>query len=541
MAGKSALSRKNVADQLSAQIESLQEGFQRLSRAATLKDLAGQFLGVVRPIFRTARIDVLYRPVHSAVWQTVVDGGAKGVEHLDGLPRQEVTWTCSVHETSTSLCIVQKLVDTSTIGVVLVQNDRDLEYSELDLVSLRLFVHLFDNAYQELLHRLSEKELIFSLNHRVLQLNSLIDTGIEVSKLSQEASPHRLALVRAASLTNASKGVVRVTKNKVLKEEFFFPNRFPLRSKARNGNRIATSFRFGEDTYAFKLFEKESRRGILPFDETDQLLLDALARQVHASLENRYLHHQALEKQRIEQDIAVAASIQQKILPRSLPAIEGYDVAGINIPSKSVGGDYYDCIPLSDGKFALVIADVAGKGIPAALLVSSFHAYLSAYIESTIPLVELAQRLNQVIFRASTDDKFITAFIALLTPETGEIEILNAGHNPAYLLKTDNSVEALTAGGIPLGMLEMEFPFQVEKFMIEKGERLLLYTDGITEATDERNRFYESRSPLDRFLAHHKPDRATTFIDDLIDDIKRFTGSAPQSDDITALYLFRTP
>lgn len=213
--------------------------------------------------------------------------------------------------------------------------------------------------------------------------------------------------------------------------------------------RISSSFTFGENTYTFELYDKESRAGILPFEETDQLLLDALARQVHASLENRYLHQQALEKQKIEQEIAVAALIQQRILPASLPEIDGYDVAGINIPSKSVGGDYYDCIPLADGRFALVIADVAGKGVPAALLVSSLHAYFSAYLQSGMSLVEIMVRLNRVICQASTDDKFITAFIALLTPGTGEVEAINGGHNPVYWLRVDKTVDELNRGRPP--------------------------------------------------------------------------------------------
>jgi sigma-B regulation protein RsbU (phosphoserine phosphatase) len=267
--------------------------------------------------------------------------------------------------------------------------------------------------------------------------------------------------------------------------------------------------------------------------------LDALARQVHASLENRYLLQQMLEKQKIEQDIAVAASIQQRILPESLPAIEGYDIHGVNIPSKSVGGDYYDCIPLPDGRFALVIADVAGKGVPAALLVSSFHAYLTAYLEASIPLVELARRLNRVISRASTEDKFITAYLALLTPGTGTIESVNAGHNPVYLRRADGSLLELTQGGIPLGMLDMDFPYQSETLTLEKGERLLLYTDGIPEATNGQQRLYEEDFPLKEYVCGRVPPRAETFIQELIADVKKFTGAAPQNDDITALYLVK--
>ena len=540
MAIKKRVSQDTLADQLSHQIESLQDGFRKLSKAATLKDLAVQFVGVVQGMFPGADIDLVYRPDKSVQWQRIIDSGAGDVEKFLALPSGQASSACSVDEISKRICMVQRLVDKSSIGVVLARKRPRTKYSDVDVVSLRLFIHLFDNAYQELLYRRNEKELIFSLNHRVLQLNSLIDTGIEVSRLDQNASPQQLALERAAALTNASKGVLRVTSGGHLKEEIYFPDGLLVQHTVSKTNRIASSFTFAENTYTFELFEKESRSGILPFEDTDQLLLDALARQVHASLENRYLHEQALEKQKFEQDMAVAAAIQKRILPTSLPVIKGYDVAGINIPSKSVGGDYYDCIPLRDGRYALVIADVAGKGVPAALLVSSLHAYLSAYLESTISLAQLAQRLNKVIFRASTDDKFITAFVALLSPETGEIELLNAGHNPAYLLRNDGNVQEFRAAGLPLGMLDVDFPLKSEHVSLEKGERLLLYTDGITEASDEREEFYDVHSPLREFFIHHKPDRAAVFIADLISDIKKFTASAAQSDDITALYLQRT-
>lgn len=527
-----------IADSLSNRVAAFQEGFKNQAKLSGVKDLASQFVSVVRGILPAADIDVLHQHGDSSQWTMLVDSGAGGVDRLKKLARQRSKAAQSYDESERNLCILQRLADKTSLGVV-VRKSGAKSFSVVDTASLRLYVHLFDNAYREVLYRRSEKGLIFSLNHRVLQLNSLIDTGIEVSKLDQHASPHQLALERAASLTNASKGTVTVTSGKILKEEIHFPAAFSRPRKNRKRNRIQTRFTFLDNAYTFELFEKESREGAIPFEETDQLLLDALARQVHASLENRYLHEQALEKQRFEQEMKVAASIQQRIIPKALPEIPGYDIAGINIPSKSVGGDYYDCIPMSNGSFALVIADVAGKGMPAALLVSSLHAYLSAYLESSMTLPQLGQRLNTVIGRASTDDKFITAIIAFLRPETGEIESMNAGHNAGYVLSMDNTVKELTVGGLPLGMVDIGLPFESERITLAKGERLFFYTDGITEAENEQNRFYEEVVPLRQFAERNKPDKAKAFISDLIADIKKFTGSAPQSDDITALYLHR--
>ncbi|OGU25572.1 MAG: hypothetical protein A2X66_07110 [Ignavibacteria bacterium GWA2_54_16] len=541
MAGTTRSPRISSTNRLSPRIESLLAGFRKMSAVTNHVDLAKSSSRLLAKLFKNSKIDFLYRSQNSSDWQLLVDGRARGLEQIRDFLGDRNQSSFSLKKTPIGLCSASLMADDSLFAIALKSPSSRAKFSETDKVLLRLFMNLLDTAYQQLLHRRNEKALIFSLNHRVLQLNSLIDTGIEVSKLDQSASLQQLALERAASLTNASKGIVRIREGDKVVEESFFPDRFSTQAINGEQQTIATSFKFANRAFTFELFEKESRRGVIPFEDTDQMLLDALARQVHASLENRFLLEKELENQRFEQDMAVAAAIQKKIIPIKLPDIAGYDVAGINIPSKSVGGDYYDCIPLGDGSFALVIADVAGKGVPAALLVSSLHAYLSAYLEGAIPLSQLAQRLNKVIWRASTDDKFITAFIGILKPGNGELEMLNAGHNPTYLLRRDGSVQELGAVGLPLGMLDMDFPYQSERITIEKGERLFLYTDGITEAVNEREEFYDVERPLRDFFLGHQPAQSGAFIRELITDIKKFTGSAPQSDDITALYLRRLP
>jgi sigma-B regulation protein RsbU (phosphoserine phosphatase) len=177
--------------------------------------------------------------------------------------------------------------------------------------------------------------------------------------------------------------------------------------------------------------------------------------------------------------------------------------------------------------------------VPAALLVSSLHAYLRAFLEEAIPLTDLGSRLDKSLYRDSTDDKFVTAFIARLKPETGDIEYLNAGHNPAYLLRKNGVVEELTNGGPPLGILNLPIIFQAKKVKLEKGERLLIYTDGIPEAENDTEEFFENDHPLAEYLAAHTATRARAFIDNLIADVRKFSGSAPQSDDITAIFLHR--
>ena len=533
------LSSKGLFERLTGHIEVLRDSFRRLSKAATLYDLGVHFGTILRGIIDGAVIDVALWPATAKGWELIVDGGSGLRGKLPSEPEAAMTSACEVMTTPDSIIIVQRLVDKSFLGLIVRSSHRDPGFSDLDVVILRLFIQLFDTAHQDLLFRRNERELIFTLKHRILQLNSLVDTGIEIASLHQDAMPHHLALLRAASLTNASRGVVRVTRGEKLQEEHLFPEGAELPPSADKGHIISAEFTFASDTYSFKLYNKESRSGVIPFESTDQLLLDALSRQVQASLENRELHLKALENERTERDMKVAAAIQKKIIPASLPPIKAYDLAARNIPSKSVGGDYYDCIPLPDGRYALVVADVSGKGVPAALLVSSMHAYLWAYLELAGSLPELMVKLNKAIYNSSTEDKFATAFIAILSPLTGEIEYSSAGHNPGYILKNDRTVQEINMGGFPLGAFDLPLKYKSEKFTLAPGERFLLYTDGVTEADNGKEEFYEHTNPLPDFLKAHAELSVEAFVDELLASIKRFTGSAPQNDDITALYLRR--
>jgi serine phosphatase RsbU (regulator of sigma subunit) len=506
-----------------------------LAAGTSFPDIAGRLRTALTGHFRIAGVDVLVRKTDGS-WEAVAGAApadASVIPLLDPGSTSTVRFWGEGHQA----IAVQRMHDGRDLAVRVDGEQEDRRFDAQDLLTLRMTLLSVDAAWAALLRRKHEKELLFELNRRLLQLNSLIDTGIEVATLDQSISPCLLALERAVALTNASRGVVSVRREGMVVSRDAFP---PGADGTTTGtHRLQSEFTFQGDAYSFEIFDKESRSGTQAFDGTDRLLLDALSRQVHASLENRFLLKQSLEKQRIEADIAIAASIQQRILPSELPAIQGYALSGINVPSKSVGGDYYDCIPLADGRYVLVIADVSGKGIPAALLVSSLHAYLSAYLETSMTLVDIVARLNTAIHSASTDDKFITAFFAILDPASGTLECVNAGHNTIYLRRVNGTVEELSAGGIPLGMLDLDLPYASETVTLGSGDRLLLYTDGIPEAQNAAQDLYDTVHPLKEFFATVVPATSAPFIDALMTDVNTFVGDAPQADDITALYLLR--
>jgi len=430
------------------------------------------------------------------------------------------------------------LVDNSYFGILIGAKLDKKPYSDSDKIALQMFVLLLVHSYQSFLNQKREKELNFQLNHRILQLNTLIDTGIEISKLNKNKILLDLTLERATALTNASMGKLLIYNGDQLVSELVFPKKIKKENIANYTSEITTEVTFAPFNYKLTLYNKESRKGIVNFDYTDKMLLDAFARQVYTAMENTFLHNEALEKESIEKELSVAGEIQKKLLPETTPIIRGYDIAGINIPSKEVGGDYYQVLELNDGRYALIIADVAGKGVPASLLVSTLDACLAAYLDVQIPLSEMAVKINTIIYKASPSDKFITFFIAILDPETGELDIINAGHNPILLLRKNGTLHKINAGGIAFGMFDMGFPFTGEKLIINKGEKLLLYTDGIPEAMNKKEEEY-SDEKMERFFMRNKPAKAETFIKNIVKDVKKHAGNAPQSDDITALYLLR--
>jgi sigma-B regulation protein RsbU (phosphoserine phosphatase) len=432
------------------------------------------------------------------------------------------------------------LFDNANVKILLGEKLDKSDYSEYDKILLQFFLQLLDSAYQFYVARQKEKQLVFALNHRVLQLNSLIDTSIEISRLQESRQLLHLALERVIALTNASKGILRIKSGNRLLEKYYFPFPFKTKKLEQGQSKITASFRFLNNIYRFSLFEKESREGLVDFDDTDQLLLDAFTRQVHVSLENNYLYQQSLEKERIDNEISIAGSIQKKLIPSELPKIAGYDQYGINIPTKFIGGDYYDCIPLDDGRYVFIMADVSGKGIAASLLVSTLHASAHAYFNGPFELESIVKKLNEIIYDAATIDKYITAVFSVLDPEKNELVTVNAGHNPTYLRHRDNTLEDLTIGGIPLGMMREAPPYQSTKFILKPGDSVLYYTDGVTEAMNEKEEQYDDLRPLKNFLSSNKTHTARDFIDELIADVNDFTGSTPQSDDITALYLLKS-
>ncbi len=273
------------------------------------------------------------------------------------------------------------------------------------------------------------------------------------------------------------------------------------------------------------------------FTSVDIEFLTTLVSQAVISLENARLFKESLEKERIEQELQVAKTIQTKLLPREIAQIKGYDVWGVNISSKEVGGDYFDIIPLSKNRYVIAIGDVSGKSVPASLLMANLQAGLRIIINTDLPLNQVVGKLNKLIYENTDLDKYITFFIGILDNEKHEFTFVNAGHNPPILHKKSGELSLLNKGGIILGMMP-DYPFETGVVEFHPSDLLLCYTDGVNEAMNlNEEEFGEKR--IEDLIKSYSNEDSKLLANRLIDEIQSFTAGAPQYDDITLVIAKR--
>jgi len=273
-----------------------------------------------------------------------------------------------------------------------------------------------------------------------------------------------------------------------------------------------------------------------PYTKTDLEFLYSVANLAIISIENARLFQEGIEKQKLEDELAIARDIQQGLLPRRLPEMPGFDVAAVNIPSRQVGGDYYDVIQISRSEYIFAIGDVSGKGTPAALLMASVQASLRAFAPMALSLTEATGRINDLTCLNTGHDKFITFFWGALDAETRQFRYVNAGHNPPFLLRAGGEVERLDIGGIIIGFLKTQTPYPEGSVTLNSGDVIVMFTDGVSEAMNVNEEdFTEQR--LEEVLKNSRASSAEHIILDVRRALEVYTRGTPQSDDLTMLVL----
>jgi phosphoserine phosphatase RsbU/P len=280
------------------------------------------------------------------------------------------------------------------------------------------------------------------------------------------------------------------------------------------------------------LYLDSRERGALR-SATVQAALETLSAEAAIAIENARLYREALDKAKIDQELKVAAAIQQSLLPPGSHSGSFFTAFAASVPCRSVGGDFFDYIDLPSGDVGFIVGDIAGKGAPAALLAAAVLGMFSAEAFYQTGSSSPITRVNAGLFRRAIEARFLTAFYGVLHKD-GSLVYTNAGHNPPILV-TKRGVQRLEAGGVVLGLFEAA-TFDQEKIMLEKGDTLLLFSDGVTEAMNEADEEFgdDHLVACMRARANKEPQ---AILEELIGEVKTFCGEALQSDDVTMMLV----
>jgi len=333
-----------------------------------------------------------------------------------------------------------------------------------------------------------------------------ISTAVRDRVLKEKCS----ILVRDAQLDDAFKGRMSIVEQKV-----HTMMAVPLQTKDR----------------IIGIIYVDSPFVLREFTKSDLELLTVMANVAAIKIEHARLAEVEQAERIMARDLTQAADIQGRMLPDQAPVVPNADLAGFNVPCRTVGGDYYDFFPYPDGRVALALGDVSGKGMPASLMMMALQARVQVLAEDPVDLSAFMTRLNKGTCAKCPSNRFITFFFCVLNPATGELRFANAGHNPPIVVRASGETIMLEGGGPVLGIVPFA-PYKEERVQLNKGDMLVLYSDGVTEANNPDYEEYGEERFM-KVLAEHRTEPATTIVQAVTKSLFEFTSGAAQADDIT--------
>ncbi len=366
----------------------------------------------------------------------------------------------------------------------------------------------------------------------LLQENEKSEPVVRAAWPEEQAADHRIML--SHTLLDA----VLQGRESVLVTDAQFDPRF-----AGHASIVASQIR---SALVAPLFDNERVLGLIYADTNDPVLhynqdqlraFTMFANLTAVKITNTRLLEAERDKERMEQEMATAARIQQSLLPPSLPEIAGYEVAAHQTPCLMTGGDLYDVAPLAGGAVALAVGDVSGKGIGAALLMSHVMASMRLLYDETIPLGVMMDRIHGQVLRSSGPSHFVTLFLGKLDPSAHELEYVSAGHNPAIAIDPDGGVQMFDATGTPAGLIA-GVTFDTARIAVPPGGIVCVYSDGVTEAQDKDDEFFGEERLIES-IKKRRESPLGEVLAGVIADLHAFLGSTPPNDDITLVLLRR--
>jgi sigma-B regulation protein RsbU (phosphoserine phosphatase) len=277
------------------------------------------------------------------------------------------------------------------------------------------------------------------------------------------------------------------------------------------------------------------RKNELEYSKSDIEFVYSVGSLAIISIENARLFNETLEKQRLEKDLETARNIQKNLLPGVIPRFSNIEIAAFNSSAKMVGGDYYDVVKIDNNKLLIAIADVSGKGVPAALLMANLQAFLKSICKQNLPLADATNLMNDLVAENTTMGSFITFFWGLFENDKKKFTYVNAGHNPPLLIR-NGTISKLKKGGMILGVLPTTVPYLSETLQLQSDDVVILFTDGITEAMNINGEEFTD-AHLENISLKNFINTPQMILDKIKLSVEEFTIGAEQSDDITCLVL----
>lgn len=359
-----------------------------------------------------------------------------------------------------------------------------------------------------------------------------------VSKVAQGIETREIVVPLGIGIA----GTVGATGEDIIIDDAYADSRFNQAVDRASGYRTRTILcvpvrnKSGEIAGVMQVLNKKEGT----FDREDASYLKALSTQAAIVLERVLQHRSELDRQRMARELSLAQEIQSSLMPSDAPSIQGLDIAGVYRACFEVGGDYYGYFPFSDSLIALAIADVSGKGVPAALHTTALRAMLGLLASPSPDIAGMAAKLNENTFKNTNSRSFITFFYALIDSAARTISYVNAGHNrPIIVDPTNGAVRELDAGGLPLGLMPKS-NFETGQVPLAPGEIVSLFTDGLAEAFNPNGDEYGA-DRLARVICEHCAEPASSICRAIIEDVERFVGVDPASkvcplhDDLTLI------
>lgn len=479
---------------------------------------------------------------------TVYESDNDSFEKIDGFAKQN----------NFPICVKIKSSDSVKGFIILGNRLTNKPYEQEDLDFLNTILNVGATAIENSLIVEKLKKVNRDLDGKVNQLSSLFDLSKEFSGILQTETIGKLLVYSLIGQMLVSKySIVTCNENKLT----FLENRFDEESlnialKKCDANKFLKPLTANEMVGDYKVFAdigidlvvpmqiKNETKGLIilgkrknnfQYTRSDIEFVSSVGSLAIISIENARLFKETLEKQRLEKDLEIARNIQRNLLPKKIPQFSNVELAAYNLSARMVGGDYYDIVKLDSDKVLIAVADVSGKGVPAALLMANLQAFLKSICKQKLPLSDATNLMNDLVAENTTLGSFITFFWGIFDNAKNEFTYVNAGHNPP-LHVYNGKINKLKKGGMILGVLPTTIPYISETIKLNSGDTIVMFTDGITEAMNIKNEEFS-----DEYLENIVLKEAENSPEQILDAIKRavyeYTIDAEQSDDITCLVL----